>query len=330
MPNLNASVIGSPEYSKQLGKKSGETDITFYDLKKGETTITMVEPSRYPEKIQSLYYSAAFGDHAVLVAEKLDQYFGESLLMINACGVKEGTIVLRNYITEDQLQIFRHGTVLAGYEVMEDDPMKLRDKLLALAERPRAEQAGPSTLTVDAAFNVRGIGTVALATVKSGTVKKHDELHVLPGDKMAEVRSIQKHDEDFDTAGVGDHVGLALKGVEATDLDRGTVLTGENLQTDDQDRGAGGDHTLLPGPATRGEHPPPRPLAAVQPRSCKRHRGQGGQEAEDEPLPREANNPSTRGEGCPQLYRRRQASSRRNHIPTVKGGYGNLAGLERS
>ena len=95
MPNLNASVIGSPEYSKQLGKKSGETDITVYDLKKGETVITIVEPSRYPEKIQSLYYSAAFGDYAVLVAEKLDQYLGESLLMINACGVKEGTMNIR-------------------------------------------------------------------------------------------------------------------------------------------------------------------------------------------------------------------------------------------
>jgi selenocysteine-specific translation elongation factor len=230
VPNLNASIIGSQGYSKQLGKKSGETDVTFYDLKKGETTITMVEPSRYPEKIQSLYYTAAFSEHSVLVAEKLDQYFGESLLMINACGIKEGTIVLRNYITDDQLQMFRQGTVLAGYEVIEDDPMKLRDRLLTFAERPRVEQTGPSTLTIDTAFNVRGIGTVALATVKSGTMKKHDELYVLPGDKIAEVRSIQKHDEDFDTAGVGDHVGLALKGVEATDLDRGTVLTGENLK----------------------------------------------------------------------------------------------------
>jgi selenocysteine-specific translation elongation factor len=230
MPNLNASVIGSPEYSKQLGKKSGETDITFYDLKKGETVITMVEPSRYPEKIQSLYCSAAFGDHAVLVAEKLDQYFGESLLMLNACGVEEGTIVLRNYIAEDQLQMFRRGTVLQGYEVMEDDPMRLRDRLLALAEKPRRPQTGPGTLTVDAAFNVHGIGAVALATVKSGTVKKHDQLQVLPGDKVAEVRSLQKHDEDFETADVGDHVGVALKGVEAADLDRGTVLTGETLK----------------------------------------------------------------------------------------------------
>jgi selenocysteine-specific translation elongation factor len=230
VPNLNASVIGSLDYSKQLGKKSGETDVTFYDLKKGETVITMVEPSRYPEKIQSLYYAASFGDYAVLVAEKIDQYLGESLLMINACGIKEGTIVLRNYITEDQLAAFRKNTVLAGYDVMEDDTMKLRDKLIALAERPRQPQTGPATLCVDAAFNVRGIGTVALATVKSGTVKKHDQLTALPGGKVAEVRSIQKHDEDFETSEAGDRVGVALKGVEASDLDRGTVLTGEQLK----------------------------------------------------------------------------------------------------
>lgn len=230
MPSLNVSVIGSLEYSKQLGKKSGETDVTFYDLKKGETVITIVEPSRYPEKIQSLYYSAAFGEHAVLVAEKLDQYLGESLLMINACGVKDGTIVLRNYITEDQLKGFRKGTVLEGYEVMEDDPIKLGAKLVSLAEKPRQLQPGPGTLSVESAFNVRGIGTVALATVKSGTIKKHDQLKVLPGDKVAEVRSIQKHDVDFETAEVGDHVGLALKGVEASDLDRGTVLTGDILK----------------------------------------------------------------------------------------------------
>ena len=230
MPSLNASIIGSPEYSKYLGKKSGETDVTFYDLKKGETVITMVEPSRYPEKIQSLYYSATFGDHAILVAEKLDQYFGESLLMINACGVKDGTIVLRNYITEDQLQVFTGGTVLQGYTMMEDDSNKLKDRLLILAERPRQSQVGLGTLSVESAFNVRGIGTVALATVKSGTIKKHDQLRTLPGGKVAEVRSIQKHDEDFETAEVGDHVGVALKGVEAADIDRGTVLTGDALK----------------------------------------------------------------------------------------------------
>jgi len=231
VPNLNTAVIGSPEYSKQLGKKSTETDITFYDLKKGETTVTMVEPSKYPERIQSLYYSLAFADYVILVAEKLDQYLGESLLMINACGVNEGAIVLRNYITEDQLKPFTKGTLLQWYEIVDDDPIKLRDKLLELAERPRTKQDGPGTVTVESAFNVRGIGTVALGNVKSGTISKHDQLKVLPGDKTAEVRSIQKHDVDFEKADVGDHVGVALKGVEATDLDRGTILTAESLKS---------------------------------------------------------------------------------------------------
>ena len=81
MPNLNVAVIGSLGYAKQLGKKSIETDVAFYDFKRGDTTITMAEPSHYPDKIQSLYCSAAFGEYAILVAEKLDKYFGESLLM---------------------------------------------------------------------------------------------------------------------------------------------------------------------------------------------------------------------------------------------------------
>jgi len=33
MPNLNASIIGSPGYAKGLGKKSGETDVSTYDFK---------------------------------------------------------------------------------------------------------------------------------------------------------------------------------------------------------------------------------------------------------------------------------------------------------
>jgi selenocysteine-specific translation elongation factor len=52
-------------------------------------------------------------------------------------------------------------------------------------------------------------------------------LNVLPGGKSAQVRSIQKHDDEFDVAGEGDRVGLALKNVEVEDLDRGAVLTND-------------------------------------------------------------------------------------------------------
>jgi len=50
-------------------------------------------------------------------------------------------------------------------------------------------------------------------------------MRVLPGEKTAQIRSIQKHDEDFDLAIAVDRVGLALKNVDVEDLERGAVLT---------------------------------------------------------------------------------------------------------
>ncbi len=40
-----------------------------------------------------------------------------------------------------------------------------------------------------------------------------------------QIRSIQKHDDDVADAYTGDRVGLALKGIEAEELDRGYVLS---------------------------------------------------------------------------------------------------------
>jgi selenocysteine-specific translation elongation factor len=95
----------------------------------------------------------------------------------------------------------------------------------AKMEAPCDSKTG--TMPVDHFFNVKGIGTVVLGSVVEGALRKHDEMRVLPGDKIAQVRSIQKHDADFDCAGVGDRTGIALKGVEIDDLDRGTILTND-------------------------------------------------------------------------------------------------------
>jgi selenocysteine-specific translation elongation factor len=52
-------------------------------------------------------------------------------------------------------------------------------------------------------------------------------MNLFPGAKTTQIRSIQKHDNDFDTAEEGDRVGLALKNVKVEDVDRGTVLTND-------------------------------------------------------------------------------------------------------
>ena len=42
MPNLNVAVIGSPDYAKGLGKRSTTSDVTFYDVKKDDVTLSLV------------------------------------------------------------------------------------------------------------------------------------------------------------------------------------------------------------------------------------------------------------------------------------------------
>jgi selenocysteine-specific translation elongation factor len=233
MPNLNIAVLGKTGYSRELGKKGTDTDVTLYNVKKGQITQTIIEASKYPEKLQSLFFAASFADLAVLVVDEINAAFGEIILMLDCLGVKEGIIVLRNYITSDQIKRFIKGTVLENYETMDEDLPILRQKLQEKADAVNSNTASDTgAVIIDHAFNVRGIGAVALGVVRRGQIHKHDKLKALPSSKEAQIRSIQKHDDDFETAQIGDRVGVALKNIEADEVERGMVLTNDpSVQT---------------------------------------------------------------------------------------------------
>jgi len=232
MPNLNVAVLGSPGYSRELGKKGTESDVTLHNARRGESNLTLIEPSKYPEKLASLFYAASFADYAVLVVDQINAAFGETVVMLDCLGVRRGVVVPRNYITADQVRRLTRSTVAEGYTVMEDDLPRLREHMWAEADRvPRGPVSETGTVVVDHYFNVRGVGAVALGVVRAGRVHRHDSLLARPTSKTAQVRSIQKNDEDWETAELGDRVGLALKNVEASDLDRGLMLTSDPAVT---------------------------------------------------------------------------------------------------
>jgi selenocysteine-specific translation elongation factor len=232
MSNLTVAVLAPPDYAKDLGKKGTASDITFYNLKKGDATVTFVEPTRYPEKLSSLFYAVSLADRVILVVNEINASFGECVLMLQCAGKSAGYLILKNYISPDQISPLIKGTVLEHYEVIEEDMVGLREKMLEIAVRQSAHQkahenAGKGVVPVDAHFNVKGVGVVVLGSVAQGMIRKHETLKVLPTEKSAQIRSIQKHDDDAETAVSGDRVGLALKNIEAEDLDRGFVLTSD-------------------------------------------------------------------------------------------------------
>jgi selenocysteine-specific translation elongation factor len=232
MSNLSVAVIAPPDYAKDLGKKGTASDITFYNLKKGDATVTFIEPTRYPEKLSSLFYAVSLSDRVVLLVNEINATFGECVLMLQCANKSAGYLILKNYISQDQIAPLIRGTVLEHYEVLEEDLVGLREKMLEIAVRKTAHQkshedAGKGVVPVDAHFNVKGVGVVVLGSVAQGMIRKHETLKVLPTEKSAQVRSIQKHDDDAETAVTGDRVGLALKNIESEDLDRGFVLTSD-------------------------------------------------------------------------------------------------------
>ncbi len=232
MSNITVAVLAPNGYADELGKKGTTSDITFYNLKKGESTVTFIEPTRYPEKLSSLFYAISLADRVVLVVDEITAAFGETVLMLQCAGKANGYIIFRNYLTLDQIAPLIKGTVLEHYEVIESDPIGLREKLLEAAVKISAHQkvkegSGMGSVPIDHHFNVKGVGVVILGCVAHGIIRKHDSLKLLPTAKTAQVRSIQKHEDDAEIAVTGDRVGLALKGVETEDLDRGYVLTND-------------------------------------------------------------------------------------------------------
>lgn len=228
MPNLTVIYLGPSNIAKELAKKGTQSDITFYNLKRGDDTVTLVEPARYPEKLSSLFFSAALSDTALLIIDEISAALGECIVMLHAARVSSGYIMLRNYIDEASIKQLIAGTVLENYSYVTEDLSALREQLLHDASSASPDIDGPAIIPIDHHFHVKGIGTVILGCVAKGTVKKHDQLRVWPTTKVAQVRSIQKHDDDADEGYQGDRVGLALKGVSADELDRGYVLAPDN------------------------------------------------------------------------------------------------------
>jgi len=229
MSNLTVAVIGPEGYAQELGKKGTSSDITFYNLKKGENTITFLEPTRYPERIASLFFSVSLASRAILVVDEISASFGECVVMLDCAGIRDGFLVLRNYITPEQIAPLIQGTVVEQYLPFSDDRMKIKEQLIADVESMKEPEhfREHGAVPVDHFFNVKGIGVVVLGEVVGGHIGRHENLRIHPTKKTALVRSIQKHDDDAEYAIPGDRVGLALKGIETEDLDRGYVLSAD-------------------------------------------------------------------------------------------------------
>lgn len=221
MKNLNAAILGDAGFAGQLGKKGSASDFTIYNYHGSDSTIQFCEPTLYPDKIQPLLMALAYADYVVLVAKHVDRALGEQILAVDNFGIGRGCIALDG-VFEEQLAPFLKGTSLEKFEIVEKNAQSVIEKALALSPA-RAE--GPFKMPVDQCFAVKSVGTVALGFAERGSAKINEQMELAPTGKLVTPRSFQVHDKDFPEVNAGERVGVALRGIESEEVERGFVLS---------------------------------------------------------------------------------------------------------
>jgi selenocysteine-specific elongation factor len=95
---------------------------------------------------------------------------------------------------------------------------------LAMGTPARDSNALPR-LPIDRVFTMRGFGTVVTGTLISGTIRKEDELEILPGQRRVRVRGLQVHGQAVEEAVAGQRTAVNLAGVSVEELKRGMILS---------------------------------------------------------------------------------------------------------
>lgn len=249
----NVAIIGSERSGRtglagKLGKKGTESDLILYNFVKGDRVYSFVDTDSYPESPKPLVQALNLSDIVLICVPSsgLNAQVGECVIAVDLLGNKKGLFVITmsdksNPVAiselEGKIKAITKGTNLENWDSVAvstttfEGLEALKEKIFSLGEEARAENMAKNDLEprviVDHFFNVTGIGCVVLGIVTEGTIRAHDKLTVLPPGRQTEIRSIQSNDVDVKTATAGARVGLALKGVQSKEFERGYVLSGK-------------------------------------------------------------------------------------------------------
>lgn len=219
MESVNFVVLGDQNIASNLGRKSTETDLTFYSKKESDVIRTWVVPNGFPEKIQPLFQAIGLGEFAILHIAELDRFAGEQIVALDSLEKNTGILSHSHQVDEDTLNAMIKGTVIAGYANTEYG--KIREEIGKI--KP-VSVSGKTRIVIDHCFDVKGVGTVVLGKVVSGMVRQYDNLKLFPSGVDVMIKSIQMHDEPVKQAASPARVGLSLRGVRPDQVTRGDIL----------------------------------------------------------------------------------------------------------
>jgi elongation factor Tu len=128
----------------------------------------------------------------------------------------------------DQVPVIR-GSALKALQGDEEQKKKIWELLEALDAYipvPQRDVDKPFLMPVEDVFSITGRGTVATGRVERGKVKVGDEVELVGfgSNKKTVVTGVEMFRKLLDEGQAGDNIGLLLRGVEKTEVERGMVV----------------------------------------------------------------------------------------------------------
>ena len=162
----------------------------------------------------------------VVFLNKCDMVDDEELLDLVELEVRD--LLSKYKFPGDDIPFIR-GSALKGLNGEPDGEAKLQELMEAVDNyipTPEREKDKPFLMPVEDVFSIPGRGTVATGRLERGTIKLNDKAERVGIRETVEttVTGIEMFRKLMDTCEAGDNVGLLLRGLGKTDVERGMVL----------------------------------------------------------------------------------------------------------
>jgi len=169
----------------------------------------------------------------VVFLNKVDMMDDEELLELVELELRE--LLSKNEFPGDDIPIVR-GSALAALSSTSTDPsapeykciLDLMDAVDSYIPTPQRAVDQPFLMPIEDVFGIKGRGTVVTGRIERGKVKMGETIEIVGMSEEAPrktvVTGVEMFQKTLDEGIAGDNVGVLLRGIERTDVERGQVL----------------------------------------------------------------------------------------------------------
>jgi len=210
---------GHADYIKNMITGAAQMD--------GAILVVSAPDGPMPQTREHILLAYQVGVPAIVVfLNKVDMVQDAELLDLVEMEVRE--LLTKYHYDGDKVTIVRGSALkaLEGDAEAEKQILALMDAVDKDIPTPERPLDKPFLMPVEDVFSIKGRGTVVTGRIERGIVKVNEPVSIIGLDKNKEsvVTGVEMFKKQLDEGQAGDNVGLLLRGLEKSDVERGQVI----------------------------------------------------------------------------------------------------------